>query len=179
MTRTVFAAILILAALGIWVYWARPIFDEAKTLSVQKGELENVLLQFQKLRKVRDDLMTKYNSIPQDELVKLNAMLPSEPDSGGLLVTLENLSRSSGVLLKKVDIKEKKEGIIALGKTPEVFERLPFEISVVSSYEAFRALLAALEQNLRLSDINEISFTTSEKNTYEFLIKADTYWQAR
>ncbi len=179
MTRTIFAVILILAAIGILVYLARPIFDEAKTLSAQKGELENVLLQFQKLRKVRDNLMTQYNSISPDDLARLNEVLPSEPDSGGLLVNLENLSRASGALLKKVDIKEKKEGVIMFGKAPEIFERLPFEISIASSYEAFRSLLAGLEQNLRLSDVSEISFTASEKNTYEFLIKADTYWLKR
>ncbi len=179
MARTVFAIILILAAIGTLVYLARPVLDEVKALSTQKSDLESVLLQFQKLRKVRDDLMVKYNSISPDDLTKLNAMLPSAPASGELLISLENLSRSAGALLKKVDIKEKKEGAILLGKTPEAFERLPFEISVTSSYEAFRSLLASLEQNLRLADVSEVSFTASEKNAYEFLIKADTYWLSR
>src|SRR3989344_3828924 len=177
MFKNILAIIFIAAAVGIFVSFARPVWEDASKLGDEKATLENVQAEFQRLRKVRHDLIAKYNSIPPEDLGKLTELLPTAPASGALLVNLENLTKLSGVLLKRVDVKEKQAVFAGLAAPPPPYEELPFEITVSGSYEGFRAFLSSLEQNLRLLDVQEISFTASEAATYEFVIRASAYWQ--
>ena len=178
MFKNILAIIFIAAAVGIFVSFARPVWEDASKLGDEKATLENVQAEFQRLRKVRDDLMAKYNSIPPEDLGKLTELLPPAPASGALLVNLENLTKLSGILLKRLDVKEKQAVFAGLAAPPPgPYEELPFEITVSGSYEGFRAFLSSLEQNLRLLDVEEISFTASEAATYEFVIRASAYWQ--
>lgn len=175
MLRNIFATILILVAVGIVIFWARPLWEESKKIAAEKSDLNRALAEFRKLRKVRDEVLTTYNALSREDLEKLGKLLPPGPQSGTLLVNLDNLSRQSGVLLKKVEIRERKEGAPAL-PGQEAFEKLPVELTVAASYEAFGTFLDALEGNLRLLDIQELSFTVSPANTHEFQIKAQAYY---
>lgn len=58
-------------------------------------------------------------------------------------------------------------------------QELPFSIQVAGSYDNFKRFLASTERDLRLIDVDEVSFSTSGKRDepIEFTLKAKTYYQ--
>lgn len=69
---------------------------------------------------------------------------------------------------------QKKEKTIAAGQ-----QELPFSVQIAGSYENFKKFLIATERDLRLIDVDEISFSASGKRdeSVEFTLKAKTYYQ--
>ena len=179
MARAIFSIVLILAAVGVSIVWTRPLWQEARLTAADKAEFQSTLLRFQELRKTRDELLNKYNSLSKDDLLRLESLMPSRPDSGFLLTTLEALSKKNGVLLKRIDIREQAEKAAALNQAALPFELLPFEITISGSYESFRSFLGDLERSRRLVEVKEVSFTAGGANSYEVAIKAATFWQKR
>jgi Tfp pilus assembly protein PilO len=178
MTKNLLAILFILAALGTAIYWTRPLFEEVQTLIAKREELNTTLLRFQELKKVRDELLNKYNSISREDLKRLEELLPRSPEVGLLLVNLENVSRTQGVSLNGLRVEEI-IGSSANSKNENSLQSLPVEISVSSSYEVFRSFLSALELSRRIIDIESVSFAAGDENNYNFAIKGVTYWQSR
>jgi|GEM_PF-1899117 Tfp pilus assembly protein PilO len=58
-------------------------------------------------------------------------------------------------------------------------QELPFSIQIAGSYENFKRFLIDAERNLRLIDIDEVSFTSTGKrdDSTEYTLKAKTYYQ--
>ena len=69
-------------------------------------------------------------------------------------------------------------GDAGFGAGREISE-LPFSMEVAGSYEGIKKFLAALERNIRIIDVSEITFTAPEKaaDTLSVSIKAKTYYQ--
>ncbi len=58
-------------------------------------------------------------------------------------------------------------------------QELPFSIQIAGSYENFKKFLVNAERDLRLIDVDEISFSATGKKdeSMEFTLKAKTYYQ--
>lgn len=58
-------------------------------------------------------------------------------------------------------------------------QELPFSVQVAGTYENFKKFLVNTERDLRLIDVDEISFSASGKKdeSIEFTLKAKTYYQ--
>ena len=70
-------------------------------------------------------------------------------------------------------------GAKSAAKPENAVSELPFSMEVAGSYAAVKKFLAALEHNIRLIDISEISFTAPTKadDPMSFTLKAKTYYQ--
>lgn len=64
-------------------------------------------------------------------------------------------------------------------KPKQEVSELPFGIEVAGSYEGIKKFLAALEHNIRLIDVSEISFNAPAKagEPFSVSLKAKTYYQ--
>ena len=67
----------------------------------------------------------------------------------------------------------------AAPKEENAVSELPFSVEVLGSYGALKKFLSALELNIRLIDISEISFNAPTKadDPVSFALKAKTYYQ--
>lgn len=160
--------------------WTVPLWNESKLLVASKEELQNTLQRFQFLQKKFDDLRNQYSSISKENLASLDEILPSSPGAAVLLVNLEKISKDSGVSLKNINVADAKTSGPSAGQVIDApYETLPFDISFVSSYEVFRTFLRNLEESRRLLDISDIAFSSGKNNSYQFSIKAATYWRPK
>lgn len=174
MIRNTAGIILILLALGVMNFWTRPLWVSTRVSLREKEELETTLSRFQELKRVRDDLLEKYNSISKEDLGRMEEFLPQNQEAGLLLVNLESLSASSGVLLRNIEVQtQREEEPLPLGEP----QRLPLSLSFSSPYATFRSFLKVLEEHRRLIDVERISFSAGGADSYEFSVQAHTYWQ--
>jgi len=64
-------------------------------------------------------------------------------------------------------------------KAQTAAQELPFSVQIAGSYENFKKFLINTERDLRLIDVDEISFTAAGKKdeSMDFTLKAKTYYQ--
>lgn len=193
MARNLLGILLILAALGVSLFWTRPRWAGIQEMQIRKKELGDAIARFQELKKVRDELLVKYNSISSEDLSRLEEFLPRTEKAGQMLVNIEVLTEENKVTLKNINIQreagEKKSpkgpgenaredtaGLALAAIAPAV---LPLEVSVSGSYESFRLFLAGIEKNLRLIDVESITFAAVDTGNYDFSMRASAYWHKR
>ncbi|OGF61944.1 hypothetical protein A2926_00490 [Candidatus Giovannonibacteria bacterium RIFCSPLOWO2_01_FULL_44_40] len=184
--RTVLTIIILSAAAALIIWVARPIWDEVLVLKAEQAATADVLGRLNEIQSLRDEIMATYNSIPGSKLDRLNNFLPQKPDSGSVLVMLENLTRDRGMRLRRVEFaKTEPQPQTTPGQTaakivrPEEtkFSAISYAFTVSASYEAFRSFVAALEKSLRVVDVTDISFSGGQSNLFEFTLKARSYYQ--
>jgi len=93
--------------------------------------------------------------------------------------------RERGVRLRKIEF----ESADGSSKNPNVQSQtitqkdqspvntIGYSFTFSGSYEVFKSILAALEKSLRLADITDIAFLSGDNNSFEFTIRAKSYYQ--
>lgn len=129
-----------------------------------------------------DKLLGEYNSISQENINKVNKMIPSGSESMNLIVQIENMMKGSGLSLKSIDAKESaKEYSVKTEEDGEkTVSQLSLSIKAQGSYGAFYSFLGEAERSLRLLDIGSVKINAvADKEIYDFSIEAISYWREK
>ena len=179
--KTIITIVLSAAALALVFWVARPVWSDIQNLRAEQAAVSDALARLTDLQGLRDELLKTYNSIPKSKLDRLNDFLPEKPDSGNILVMLEKLTRDRGIRLRRAEFakdlgqQQSSPGVIKRNEAP--YSQIVYNFTVSASYESFRSFLAALEKNLRIVDVTDITFTGGSSNLFEFTLKAKSYYQ--
>ena len=194
MVRTFITILLIFGAIFVGIFYFRPEWTAFRSLRAKAAYLEQISAELDDLTKNRDALFSTVNSLSKDDLNRLNTILPRGQDSARFLVFLGNATKENHLVLKSVDISgssapsNQKQGKIqprpggsALVQPQKEVNDLPFSLAVSGSYESFKSFLKELERNVRIIDIQDISFTApaskNENAPMDFSLKMKTYYQ--
>lgn len=199
MPRLLIAVIFLAAALILGFGYVRPEWRDFQALGSQIGEIEEISREFDELIANRDQLLDKVNTISKEDLARLDRMLPSGPHASDFLTAIEAITIEGGVALRRIDLASPEAAkteappvrpgaspqlqprpASALAPTRELRETsvLPFSVQVSGSYPAFKNFLAGMERNMRLIDVEDISFNSGGKaEIIDFSVKAKTYYQ--
>jgi Tfp pilus assembly protein PilO len=193
MPRIFITIFFVAASILLGFFYARPEWRRFRALSQETAELEETSGEFDALIANRNKLLETVNSISKSDLDRLDRILPQGPRTSDFLIALEVLAAENGVSLRRIDLVtpdvEKSEpfgrtlgqprpsGAAALPGPKEGAEALPFSVQVAGSYGAFKKFLASLEYNVRLIDVEDISFSADKGDNSEFSLKAKTYYQ--
>ena len=177
--KTIITIVLFLASVGLIFFVARPAWSEVASLRVEQSVVEDALARLKDLQGLRDDLVKTYNEIPRSKVERLYDFLPPKPDSGNILVMLEKLTSDRNIKLRKEANRAAEiagAGRIVIKEAPK-FNTISYNFSVAASYEGFKSFLSAMEKNLRMIDITDISFVGGASNLFEFTLRAKSYYQ--
>lgn len=180
MARTFLTLLFLITAVTLFFLQTKSYFGDINVLRAEKQKYEEVLANSRELQSLRDELLSRYNAIPQEDINKLNKILPFKADTGSLIVMIENRVKAHGLLLKRIDVGEGKQSTTAdpsaiLGVPPPLYKSMNLSFSISGPYASVLALFKDLEKSLRLIDINIIGFSSAPLDTYEFNITAKTY----
>lgn len=181
--KGLFTIIFLLAAIGLILWIAFPLWVEIQKLRGESAEVSQTLAKLKDLQELRDGLLETYKTIPQSKLDMLEELLPQKSDSGRLLVALENMTKERGIRLRRIEFGKADSAQAAalqgqiLKKETQTYNSLSYGFTVSASYESFRSFLSALEKNLRVVDVTDIAFTGGPSNLFEFTLKAKSYYQ--
>ena len=190
--RWLLPLILIGVGVGGFLVITQPIFDETKALQAEAAVYEEALQNSANLVKERDRLTTKYNSFNQEDILKLQKMLPNSVDNIQLILEIQEEASKRGIIVKNVEFEPDQfleqnatVDVVGTGTVDNAapaatrgsrraatvddnkeYEAFELEFSVEGSYDDFVSFMKLMERSLRLIDINSISFTpgTSEKD---------------
>lgn len=108
-----------------------------------------------KLIKIKQDALDTLQMLKElPALDKIDKILPDNPKIPELLVQLESLAQTHGMILKSIDFNK---------------DELTAKMQIAGTYQNFKKYLKAVENNLRLLDITNLSF---ENNDFNLTIKS-------
>lgn len=147
---------------------------------------ENELKQLQALEKE----FTKVSSV---EIRKLEKILPSSEDVPDLFVQMENLARESGLSVTRIGITDGRtadtgnsrstqqnssdNATTASGKISNI-SSVDVSLSVIGdgTYSGLKVFLDNIENNMRIVNVDSLSYTPSEAESASYSINLTTYY---
>ena len=148
------SVILFLAViLGTIFYWwpkLQEYINTKETIKIKDAEITEKEEYFSNLRTI-DSKLNDYS----DELGKIDSALPLDPSMPELFNFMKGVSSENGLILEELSLGQGADSITVSG-----VQEIPFSVSVAGSYSAFKNLLTAVFQNIRMVDVGTISFST-------------------
>lgn len=181
--------LLIIASVGIFFGYIDPNykgnnFVEGKYLTYGVKQLNEEAAQYAKtesdstqVKAKRDMLLEKNTKITTADQEKLKKFLPDNVDNVKLIVEATDMAEKKALIIKSISLGsnlKKSQDIAAVDNEP--YGTVSLKFNVVSTYDNFLKFLQDMEQNLRLADVTEISFNSTDSGFYEFSFTINTYW---
>lgn len=183
MSSIILSIILLLASVGSFFMVIDPTYADIKKLRVENSEYDGALNNSKQIQEYRDKLLDQYNSLTKSDLERLEKVLPSGVDNVRLVMEIDRVAARYGMTLKNVNIDSErdKEEILAantkiVGKENKPYGDIGISFNVSGTYESFNPFIKEIEESLRIIDIESISFSTQDRNSYQYEVKLRTYW---
>jgi Tfp pilus assembly protein PilO len=177
MQKLITTLFFLIAAIAVFFSWTQPYIDGIKVLSQEEQELNEILLNSRNLQERRDEILGVYNTINQNDIFRLNKLLPEQMRAIDMVIEIENIVKGHGLLFKNIGIAAPAKEKNIFGLMKKDFETVPLTMVVSGPYNSFVSFLEDLEKSLYLIDINQLTFSSGKVDSYEFTIRANTYWK--
>jgi len=167
-----------IAAIAGFFMWTSPRYDALKLRINDYQQITEANSKAAALRVVRQQLTDARKSIPEKSVDKLTAMLPDSVENVGLIIDIDNIATKYGMRIRdtKVSDAEAKSAGSAVGPNAKKYGTISLSFGVTTSYENFQAFLQELENNVRLVDVTNLTFSAGQADTYDFTLTIQTYW---
>ncbi|MFA6227260.1 MAG: type 4a pilus biogenesis protein PilO [Candidatus Paceibacterota bacterium] len=181
--------ILILSSIGIFFGYVDPGYKGSgsivesdistygiKQLQNEYTKYETTLTNSTKVVQNRKSLTDKNNKITESDKTKLIKMVPDNIDNVKLVLEISSVAEARNLSLKNISIGSSAKTLDSIGPDSTPYGTLALKFSVNATYDNFLNLMKDLEQNLRIIDITDISFTSTDTGFYDFSVSLNTYW---
>lgn len=192
MTRNALIVLFLFTTAIVAFFYLQPTWDEFQILRKNNAGLQNLSAELDELIGNRDLLFEKINAISKDNLTRIDTALPSGPRAAEFLVFLENLATKHSVTMTNTSLTgstvtkttassgQPRPSQITTNVQGQTIAELPLSLQVTGSYEALKNFLGDLEKNLRITDVENISFSSpsgKNKNEFQFSLTLKAYHQ--
>lgn len=140
----------------MYFLYISPTYGDIMALSAKKAEYDAVILQSKQLISERDAILTKYNSIPQEDIDRLNKVIPSTFDPVVFLNNLNTMAGTDGIQIKDVKINQvnpDSRDTTASTATNAPYVTSDLLVTLGGSYPQFVQFMQDLESSLDLIDV--------------------------
>ncbi len=193
MGRFIFPIILAGLSVASFLMFTNPTYKEIAGYKAQAAAYNEALTNAKELQQVRDQLSDKYNTLPKEDIDRLEKLLPNNVDNIRLIIEIERIASTYGMVIKNV--KYDVSTTAAASAAPAVegaemqvldqnrdFGTFSLSFSTEGKYDHFLTFLSDLERSLRIVDVKSIAFTSADTNksgdptSYKYDIEINTYW---
>ncbi len=159
-------------------FYAFPWITEVREQWADIEKMQVIIKNAEDTREKRAEYLDRLDAISEDDLRKLGLLVPSKVASEDLYVFLNDIVRASSLEMEALSIADSSDR--SDGKEGQ--KALTFDIRVVGSYSDMRELLATMESNLRLMDIETLKISraraadSQSQSAYELTIQGKFYY---
>ncbi len=176
----------IILSIAIFFVVIDPKYNEVKQLREVKQRNDELLDKAAELKKKREELTRRYNSISPAEKDKLSKLLPETIDNIRLQLNIDNISKNPEYQLElqsfafsgDIDNIEEESNNRVIDSSGKKYGTINVSFNFTSSYPVFKSFMSDLEDSLRIVDIRDFTITSSGSSgqIYNFTVSLDTYW---
>jgi Tfp pilus assembly protein PilO len=180
MNRTLLSVILLIISIAAFFWWVNPRYENAKILSAQLSSSNSALASAKELESLRASLVDKENSFKQEDLAKLQKLLPDNVDNIRLFLNIQGVAARYGTSIQDISVAgqdQKTTGTQAIGPSDKQYNQMTLSFSISTSYENLGLFIKDLEKSLRIVEIKSLSFVADNKNPnhYKVAIGINTF----
>ena len=181
MMRFIIPSILAAAAIGLFVVYTNPHYQEVKVLQTQASQYDDALNKAKDLRATRDQLLAKKNTFSTTDMDRLQHALPDNVDNIRLIIDINNIAARHGLSLKSINIgavsdSSSARSALAVGSSGSAVGSVTVDFTIGASYTDFLAFLHDLEYSLRIVDVESITFKPGIGSSADYALTIRTYW---
>jgi len=178
MTKIIFSILFLGTAIVIFLGPVKNNWEEIGILTAEKGDFNTALTSSRELMNTRDDLIKKYNEIPEVDLARLDKLVPSGIEKMKLVVETENIMKKYGLAIKDIQVEAPDENN-RNAKTSDIkdniFDTVYLNVFFSGSYKSLISFIGDLENDLRIMEIENLSFSAEKDDWHEYSMKIKTY----
>lgn len=176
--RSLLPILFVAIAVGIFFGFTDPAYTRVQDLRDEESQFNQALNRSKELQQVRDQLLSRYNTFSQDDLARLEKLLPDNVDNVRLVLDFDSIASRYGMRLRNIALEtpdsRAQRGQVGAGDRP--YQSVTLSFSVTGGYDSFRSFLEDLEQSLRLVDVSAIAFSATASGLYDYSVSVTTYW---
>ena len=175
--------VLVGAALGVFFGLDWPAFQKIGELN---GKIAQEKIQYQdqyEAVQIAKSIINQYKSLSGvSQTISLS--VPREAEIQNIIAQINNVSLQAGLTTQSINFESvtvtqpKKDVLVKNNQITRI------DISLLGSYESFKTWLSAIEGNIRLMDIEKISFSgisgsdnTKNQGMFNFKVSLNVYYQ--
>ena len=178
--KSILSIVCVVAAGLLFYFYIDPTYSQIKDLQKHEAVLNQALDRALQLQQVRDQLLSRYNTFSQDDIARVEKMIPDHVDNVRLILDMDGIASRYGMRVRNVSLQDAKKNpnvnVAAVGADDALYESLVLSFTVSGQYSTFRQFMSDLEKSLRLVDIESVSFTSNETGVYDYTVAIRTYW---
>ncbi len=180
--KSILSLVAIVGAIALFFVYTKPTYDGLQNIKNQITQYDQALEKAAELQRLKQTLLSRYNSFNPVDIERLHKLLPDHVDNVRLLLDLDTLASQHGLALQNVVISggspsEKPEEQAVIGPDTEVYDSLTLRFATTGSYEQFLIFMNDLERSLRVVDVEQLKINSSEAPAQlRFDITLRTYW---
>jgi len=185
------AIILILVSIGLYYTAIGPQYSSVSALRDRKDQYTTILNNVTELKERRDALLAKYKAIPPSEVDRLDKVLPDRVDTINIARDFDTIAARYGISIKSLSTAEQKAdnvgtiavadastapGVAGQNSNNPTLQKLDITLSFIGTYPNFKKFLKDLESSIRIVDISNLTFNTTENGLNQYDMTLTTYW---
>ena len=160
--------------MGLFFLQTRPILDRSEEVEKQRAALEEAVKSNDQYRELLKEKNTLFNQIDEVKKAQLKKFLPDSIDNVRLIIDINKIASDYGMTIRNITIKGTDTSALGPDSRPYGVATLGFSVS--GPYQTFKRFLRALETSLRLIDVTALSFTSGDRDLYEYNLEIKAYW---
>lgn len=179
MSRLILPLLIIAAAVGLFVLYTDPAYQAAQALNAQVSQYNDALTKSQELQSVRNQLLAKRATFSNDDVAKLQEVLPDNVDNIRLIIDINNIAAHHNLALQNVQLDSSNaaaQSALSSGSVSNSVGSVTVGFSVTTDYNTMLAFLQDLEHSLRLIDVQTLSFASGGSDHDSYTFRIQTYW---
>lgn len=183
MIKSVIALVCVGGAIALFFFYTKPAYDSLGTIQGQISQYNQALDKAAELQRLKQSLLSRYNSFNPADIDRLHKLLPDHVDNVRLVLDLDTLASKHGLALQNVVISatapEEPGANEVIGPSLEEYGTLTLGFATTGTYDRFVQFLNDLEKSLRVVDVTELRITPTSGGgvpTFRFDITLRTYW---
>src|SRR3989338_5888201 len=154
--RLIIAIIGVALAGGIFFWYTKPAYDGIQVARAQIVQYDEALNKAAELQKLKQSLLSRFNTFNPADLERLEKLLPNHVDNVRLILDLDNLAGSHGMALQNVVISTPKSqapsqtAVGSISSSKQKYDSLTLRFMTIGTYRTFTEFLRSLEESLRI-----------------------------
>ncbi len=181
---------MIIASIAMYFGFIDPTYKETQALQEKKNEFDTAVNNATKLNDRLEELVKEDSSFPAGEVDRLKKLLPDYVDNVRLIMEVDRMALKYGMSLREVNVEglgvaqgsasAMTDSTGTIGAVQKDYDGVVLSFSVLSTYPVFKQFLKEIEENLRIIDVENITFSVPRdskgQDVYQFGVSLRTYW---
>jgi Tfp pilus assembly protein PilO len=160
-----------------YFYLIEPKFNSLKLeTETKEGQEKKVLNDLQEYLNRLESYRKEYNEISKADKAKIDSLVAGNYFPEDIYVNMQKIISSRGITLNSIDVKASDNLDINIDQTTTNISlgRIVISLSISGvNYEGLKQLLTIFEENLRLMDVQKVSYSPSQNSAS---IEINTYY---